>query len=147
MENGQVMPGPRICVDCGGYTVVGWGHRVGDGRSVQLPVSHETSQRLLEADLARVDQFLTSLCLPDLKQEQWDALVSWAYHCDQGRAQTIDNQDYRKSQMVEYLQAGSLQLAGGEFDRWSFARGKFNQALSLRRQKEAQLFIYGVQNT
>lgn len=137
-------PGPGTRVDQGGVNVVGWGHTVGGVRSVELPISHDTSDMLLVRDLDAVEKWLNSVVYKTkLMAYQFDALVSWAYHCSQGRAQTLDQQDYRTSKLMGHVTLAEFQLAVVEFDRWSIIGGKYNKFLSARRAAEAIIFSQG----
>lgn len=93
--------------------------------------------------LLEMETWLNTLPLPHLERWQFDALGSWAYHCDLGFATTIYKSDYRTCGLIHKVCIGHLQLAAGEFDNWTVYNGKYDQTLIERRAKECALFLTG----
>jgi lysozyme len=73
----------------------------------------------------------------DLNQNQFDALVSFAYNCGNGALE--------KSTLLKKLNAGDFPGAQAEFLKWNKAAGKVLRGLSIRRAKEAALFAERVE--
>jgi len=74
---------PYLCP--AGVPTIGWGStRYSDGRKVKMtdpPLSKEEGERLLISTLASFERDVDAFCRDDINQNQFDALVSFAYNC------------------------------------------------------------------
>lgn len=67
-----------------------------------------------------------------LKQNQFDALVDFAYNCG--------IQNLRTSTLLKRVNSGDYDAAANEFGKWVYANGKKLGGLVTRRAAEAALF-------
>ena len=68
-----------------------------------------------------------------LTQNQFDALVSFAYNLGVGAL--------KSSTLLKKLNKGKILQSDKEFKKWTHVNGKVNRGLIARRTKEAKLFI------
>ena len=69
----------------------------------------------------------------DITQNQFDALVSFAYNLGVG--------SLHSSTLLKDINKNRLMDADREFSKWTHVNGKVNRGLVARRQKEAKLFL------
>jgi lysozyme len=119
----------------GGILTIGWGHTNSYGRRFDdLSV---WSQR--ECDEAFVDDMnyfcivVRGLVRVNLNQNQFDALVSFAYNCG---AKAL-----AQSALLKKLNDEGYAAAAAEFPRWNKCGGLTLQALTRRRAAEMELFM------
>jgi len=118
---------------------IGWGntHPV-DGTPVHkgMTITQEMADSMLESALnkcgERVFAMLSDIAIKKLTQHQFDALVDFAYNAGEKNLQT--------STLLKDLNAGNDEAAAAEFPRWNHAGGKVLRGLTIRRQKEQDLF-------
>ena len=109
---------------------IGWGHTGGVKRGDTC--TQAQADAWLLQDLDRFEQAVERLVSVTLTQNQFDALVSFAYNCGQGSLQT--------STLLRKLLAGDYAGAQQQFSRWNRANGKEMPGLTRRRAAEAELF-------
>ena len=120
--------------DAVGVPTVGYGH-TGDDVSLGMdPISQEMADQLLAADLGKFEADVTDLC-PVCSQQQFDALVSFAYNLGAG--------SLGGSSLRRYHNAGDYTAAAGEFIKWNHAGGVVLAGLTRRRTGEAQVYATG----
>lgn len=95
-------------------------------------ITKEDAEDLLEMELARYEAAVESLITQDLKQHQFDALVSFCYNLGEG--------NLSKSTLRKKINTGKLDEASMEFGKWVNAAGKRLEGLVKRRQAEADMF-------
>lgn len=83
-------------------------------------------------ELATFEAAVNRLVTVDLNQNQYDALVSFAYNCGVGALQ--------KSTLLKKLNAGDYKAAAAQFQYWNNVNGKPVKGLTQRRASEASLF-------
>lgn len=109
------------------YTI-GYGH-YGSDVSPNMVISQAQAEAFLKQDLAKYESAVNSLGIP-LNQNQFDALVSFAYNCGAGNLKKLvrgrDTQQIADA-MLQYNKSGGNVLAG----------------LTRRRQAERELFLTG----
>lgn len=113
---------------------------IGFGTTEGVKMGDKTSvERALVRLLADADKFQRELkaCIGDvpLHQHEWDAYVSWAYNVGTGAA--------CRSTLVRKLKAGDYSGACDELLRWDKQGGKTLRGLTVRRQQERELCLYG----
>jgi lysozyme len=91
----------------------------------------------LAKEIATHESAVMRLVSVDLNQNQFDALVSFAYN--------VGNGALEKSTLLKKLNAGDYPGAQAEFMKWNKAAGKVLRGLSIRRAKEAALFAERVE--
>ena len=120
--------------DSGGRYTIGVGHlllRGGPGQHI----THEQSQTLLTADLARFVAAVNKAVTRPLTQHQFNALVSFAFNLGEGAL--------RKSSLLRLVNAGSTDAVAitNAFKLWRNVNGKPSPAIEARRLREAALFL------
>lgn len=108
-----------------------------DGQKVTLkdnPIDELKANEILEY-VANKDfgSFINKVVKVALNQNQFDALVSFAYN--------IGNGNLQNSTLLKKLNSGDYQGASNEFLRWNKSGGKVLNGLTRRREKERALFL------
>ena len=119
--------------DSVGVWTIGYGHtHLIEKGDVLSNESH--AELLLKLDLYRFEDEVNVLCKDmDLKQQEFDALVSFAFNLGSGAL--------RRSTLMKHLVAGNKLEAAVEFPKWVYAGGKPLLGLILRRCAEQRLFL------
>ncbi len=112
----------------------GWTHPV-DGKPIRagMIIKEETAERLLRTGLVGYESDVSKLVKVKLTQDQFDALVSFAYNLGARALST--------STLLQKLNAGDYAGAADEFPRWNKAGGKILPSLTRRREAERALFL------
>lgn len=120
--------------DVAGHWTIGYGHKIvpGDGLSPQSVISRQQASDLLANDLATAEEAVRSSVSVPISQPQFDALVSLAYNIGGG--------NFRRSDVLKYLNAGDYKTAQASFKWWRKAGGKVVKGLVARRAREAAMF-------
>ncbi|HVY87182.1 MAG TPA: glycoside hydrolase family protein [Caulobacterales bacterium] len=118
-----------------GNWVVGHGHvRIGDAGA---PVERAEARALLALDLAPIEIAVNTLVKVEISQQQFDALVSFAF--------SLGLETFEKSDVLRKLNAGHVVAAGCAMDAWrkSDVGGELEviDALVRRRAAEKALFL------
>ena len=128
---------PYLCP--AGVATIGYGSTVyPDGRAVSLrdpSINEAQAVEILAATLVKYEDAVrryTANAKKPISQNQFDALVSFAYNVGIGNLQ--------KSSLLRLVNAGNFAGAGREFGKWVFAKGKKLQGLVDRRADESYLF-------
>ncbi|AMR58251.1 peptidoglycan hydrolase [Bacillus phage vB_BsuP-Goe1] len=116
------------------YYTVGYGHYGSDVR-VDQAISEKDAEKLLYDDVQSFVDAVNKLLKVDVTQNQFDALVSFAYNVGVGAL--------KSSTLLEYLNAGNFQKAADEFLKWNKSGGKVYGGLVKRREQERTLFLTG----
>lgn len=115
-----------------GVLTIGYGHtknvKAGDKITVQ------EADELLDDDVAECEHGIESLRLPNLTQNQYDALVSFVFNLGIGN---LGMSTLRKKIALN----PDDKTIKAEFMRWVHADGKVLPGLIRRRDKEAQLYF------
>lgn len=116
--------------DAVGVWTIGYGHTVG----VQPwhRITRDRAEELLRKDLERFERAVLNSVDVELTQNQFDALVSFAYNLGGG--------NLRRSTLLRKLNAGDYAGAQAQFLRWDKAGGRVLRGLTRRRTAEADLF-------
>lgn len=105
-----------------------------NGQPIQagMKITKEMAETLLLNNLKTYEAGVNNAVKVKLNQNQYDALVSFAYNCGVGALQ--------KSDLLKYLNQGEYGKASDEFPRWNKANGKVLNGLVRRRKAEQELF-------
>lgn len=105
-----------------------------DGKPVRpgMTIDQATADRLLKAGLVSYESDVLKLVKVKLTQNQFDALVSFAYN--------VGSRALSTSTLLKKLNAGDIKGAADEFLRWNKAGGKVLNGLTRRREAERALF-------
>lgn len=118
--------------DMVGVWTIGYGH-TGPDVTPGLAITQQRAEQLLINDLVQFECGVNDLVTVQINQNQFDALVSFAYNLGVGALQ--------KSTLLRLLNAGSYKPAADEFPRWNRAGGNVVAGLTRRRYAERQLFL------
>ncbi len=129
---------PKAYVDSVGVWTIGYGH-TGDAAHSGNVISEQDAEDLLREDMHESEYFVDRYIDVDLKQHQFDALVSFTFNVGGGAL--------AKSTLRKKLNGGDLAGAAAEFPRWN--KGTVNgqkvvlPGLTRRRSSERFLFETG----
>lgn len=102
-----------------------------------LVINEVKAQHLLDRDINQISLFLNSVGLSELKQNPYDALVSFVFNVGQG--------NFATSTLRKKLRNEDFLGAADEFDRWVYGtvNGKKQKVNGLvaRRAREKTLFL------
>jgi lysozyme len=113
-----------------GKLTIGYGHAGTDVRPGQS-ITAGQAEELLRADIAPIEQTIAECVTAPLTQDQFDALVVFAFNVGIGAL--------RRSTLVKRINAKDPN-ASHEFDRWTMANGRVLPGLIARRAAERGLF-------
>ena len=113
-----------------GVWTIGYGSTKGISENMQI--SQERADMLLLEDLENFEQIVNDSVNVDLKQNEFDALVSWTFNLGGGNLQS--------STMLKVLNNKKYDEVPFQLKRWNKAGGKVLQGLIRRREAEALLF-------
>lgn len=112
----------------------GWTYPV-DGKPIKpgMNIDQATADRLLKTGLVSYENDVLKLVKVKLTQNQFDALVSFAYN--------VGSRALSTSTLLKKLNAGDIKGAADEFLRWNKAGGKEMPGLTRRRKAERDVFL------
>lgn len=112
----------------------GWTYPI-DGKPIKpgMKIDQATADRLLKTGLVSYENDVLKLVKVKLTQNQFDALVSFAYN--------VGSRALSTSTLLKKLNAGDIKGAADEFLRWNKAGGKVLNGLTRRREAERALFL------
>lgn len=116
--------------DSVGVWTIGYGHTAGVKQG--QVIMQQQAEDFLRADLFEFEKAVNKLVLPPIKQNQFDALVSFTYNLGTG---TLE-----KSTLLAELNKGNIVEAGMEFCKFTRAGNVRLLGLLRRRLAEATLF-------
>lgn len=128
--------GDCIAYKCpAGVWTLGWGATV--GIKPGMVWTRAQAEEALLRELATFEAGVTRLVTVPLNQNEYDALVSFAYNCGLGALE--------KSTILRKLNAGDRIGAADAFGMWTKGGGKVLPGLVRRRKAEAALFLHPVE--
>lgn len=119
-------------LDAAGIWTIGYGHtgqQVGSG----MRIDAATAEAWLRQDLATAEEAIHSLVTQTLPQASFDALVSFVFN--------VGTAAFAGSTLLRKLNAGDVEGAAAEFERWRYAGGRVLPGLLRRRIAERTLFL------
>jgi lysozyme len=120
--------------DSVGVWTIGFGHTGEDVYDGCGAISQADADQLLSDDLGHFEDAVNSMC-PRCSQQQFDALVSFAYNLGEGAL--------RGSTLRRMHNAGEHNAAAQQFGRWNHAGGRVLAGLTRRRAAEAEVYAHG----
>ena len=87
---------------------------------------------LLGQDLDKFEKVVDESVTVDLKQNQFDALVSFAFNVGAGA--------FKGSSLLKVLNQGQYAEVPDQLQRWAYAGGRLVQGLATRRENEIKLW-------
>ena len=113
-----------------GVLTIGYGHTGGVQKGDRI--TEKKAEELLQDDLKKFENGVLRLVRVPLNQNQFDALVSFAFNLGVG--------NLGKSTLLRKLNDRDFKGAAAEFVRWNKAGGRELAGLTRRRNAEAELF-------
>lgn len=127
-------PKPYLCP--AGVPTIGYGStRYADGRPVKLtdpPITGQEAQAIMITTLKEYEAAVTRYVTVPLNQNQFDALVDFAYNAGA--------QNLRTSTLLKLLNQGKYKEAADQFGKWVYGGGEKLAGLVMRRDMEKKLF-------
>jgi len=117
--------------DGAGVWTIGYGHT--QGLKEGDTCTQEQAAAWLASDVAEAEAEVNGLVKVPLNQNQFDALVSFAFN--------LGGQALESSTLLRELNAGSYALAAAQFPRWDMVAGQPSAGLQGRRAAEQELFL------
>lgn len=124
---------------------LGWGRT--RGVKEHDTCSADDAEKWILEDVSEAEAVAKSCITAKLNQNQWDAVISFAYNVGNGRAGP-DGKDGLchlksggQSHLLIYINMGKFELAADEFLKWDRAHGVELRGLKARREEERQLFL------
>lgn len=126
---------PYLC--SAGVPTIGYGTTVyPNGIKVKLSdqkITQQLAETFLQHHVNVIEKDVSKLVKVTLTQNQFDALVSFAYNVGLGA--------FRDSTLLKLLNSGDIDGASKQFERWNKAGGKIVDGLTNRRKAEKVLFL------
>lgn len=120
-------------IDAGGFLSIGFGHLLQNGERYENGITLEKAMELLEQDVQDAEFVVEGMVTVPLNQNQFDALVSFAYN--------VGGDQFAKSTLVRLLNDGMYDEVPHQLSRWNKSNGKVLRALVRRRKAEGDLFM------
>ena len=116
------------------YYTIGYGH-YGPDVFPEMEITEEEAERMLAEDLADFEGCVNrSLAGWDVKQCQFDALVSLAYN--------VGVNAFQNSTLLKLVKQGADETTiRAEFGKWCHSGGRVLKGLQRRRQAEADMYF------
>lgn len=118
--------------DAVGVWTIGYGHTL--NVKAGQTITQAEADKLIEDDVAYFAKRVSLLVGNKVNQNQFDALVSFAYNVGVGNLST-------STLLKKVLKNPSDTTIADEFKRWKYAGGKVLEGLVKRREREAQLYF------
>lgn len=117
--------------DVKGVLTIGWGH-TGPEVVKGLTWTQNQCDSQLVLDITWAVSTVNRLVTIELSQPAFDALVDFVFNVGSG--------NFESSTMLKLINAGNLEAAADEFEKWDHAAGKVVVGLLRRRKTEEQEF-------
>ena len=117
--------------DIRGIWTIGYGHTGHDVRP-GLTITQDEAEQLLLHDIESAVNTVNHLVTVQITQHEFDALVDFTFNVGSG--------NFASSTLLRYLNAGLLDAAAKEFERWDKAAGVVVAGLLRRRIAEENWF-------
>lgn len=121
----------------GGEWTIGFGHVI-KGMEVSPPLTREQAEELLRLDLQVFEAHVKRLVTVELKQNQFDALISFAYNLGAGKLE--------KSTLLKRVNQRQFKEAEIEFLKWNKVNHYVMRGLIVRRAVESKMFAGRLEN-
>lgn len=121
-----------------GIWTIGYGSTRIDNRDVQEgdACTADEAEAMLNETVSRLKFSVRRMVKRELKQHEYDALISLAYNIGLG--------NFQKSSLLILINASApANICALEFPRWNKSKGKVLAGLITRRKEEQDLFLYG----
>lgn len=119
------------------YWTIGYGHYGADVFQ-GMTITEDKALELLKYDLKHFEEGVNECVTITIGQNQFDALVSFAYNCGVNALKT--------SYLLSMINAGNFYEACKEWLLWNKSGGKVLLGLTNRRKAEIDMFNTGIEN-
>ena len=120
--------------DAVGLRTIGYGHLILKEEMEKLiKITTGEAKNILRKDLKRTETGVKKLLTLSVTQNQFDALVSFAFNLGLG--------NLKKSTLLKKVNAGDKEAAALQFKCWNKAGGRVLAGLTRRRDAEMRLFL------
>lgn len=122
--------------DIAGVWTIGWGHTGSvDGAAIhkEMNITQHKADILLQQDLRQAELTVKKWVSVILKQNEFDALVSFTYN--------LGENNFRNSTLLQKINESKRIEAAMEFVKWNIAGGKRTLGLIRRRYAEGGLYL------
>jgi|TARA_A100001391_G_scaffold71501_1_gene45621 lysozyme len=105
-----------------------------DGSPVKddMSITMQEAEDLLAHELKEYEGYINDLVEVPLKQNEFDALVSWVFN--------LGPTNLKSSTLLKVLNAGDYENVPEQIKRWNKVNGVVNEGLVKRRKSESLLF-------
>ena len=112
---------------------IGYGHT----RTAKpgMKITEKRANELLREDVRKFENLINRIVTVSLTQNQFNALVSWAFNVGEGAV--------RNSTLIRKLNSGDYDAVPTELMRWNKINGQVNRGLTNRRAAEVGLWARG----
>src|SRR5258708_6178734 len=117
--------------DSKGVWTIGYGHT--RGVVPGMTCTQQQADRWLAEDIAWAESEVNKLVHVPLTQQQFDALVDFTFNCGSG--------NFDHSTLLKLVNAGDMEHAALEFEKWDRCGGKEVAGLLRRRKAEEAEFV------
>lgn len=130
---------PNIYDDCG-HPAIGYGQRLtyAEAEKYKDGISEEEATKLLQDHLSILENSVNRILKVQLKEHQFDAIMSFAYNVGFGR--------FMESTLLKFVNTSQFDKVPAEFMKWTKAGGKELPGLVARRKVEVELWNGDVSN-
>ena len=113
-----------------GTLTIGYGHtkNVKPGQKI----NQKKAEKLLREDIKKAEKAVRQLVKVKITQNQFDALVSFAFN--------VGKNAFEKSDLLKFINSQKFDSASAEFPRWRYSKGQVCRGLVNRRADERKLF-------
>ncbi|MBI1939176.1 MAG: lysozyme [Ignavibacteriales bacterium] len=115
-----------------GLLTIGYGH-TGKDVIVGLTINEVAANNLLKNDVEKFEDAIHVLVKVPLVQNQFDALVSFAYN--------VGTNSLKNSTLLKKINQSDYASAADEFPKWNKSNGKVLPGLVKRRDEEKSLWM------
>jgi len=122
----------QLYLDAAGFATIGYGHLLKPDEDYFL-IDKTEGERILKEDLKIAESAVNDFVKVELTQGMYDSLVSFVFNLGVGA--------FKRSTLLNVLNAGDYESASNELLRWNRAGGEINQGLVNRRRAERNLFL------
>lgn len=112
---------------------IGWGHT--SGVTLGMVITEEQAIEFFRQDIQKFEDAVNKFVTVDLTQNQFDALVSFAFNTGEGA--------FRKSTLLQKLNSGDYASVPTEMSQWRYQAKVEKQGLVLRRFDEGEIWSKG----
>lgn len=110
---------------------IGYGHTAGVKQGQRC--SESEAETWLRSDTLSAADAVNKAVMWPISQGQFDALVSFVFNLGAGA--------FGKSTLLKLINAGDIEAAANQFERWVFADRRESEGLKRRRRAEKALFL------